>query len=96
MGVSLSSDPTPEYRNSRRGIKAYIRGNLAGTLQTRSATSNYTLPSIDITIGSASLSNVASIGMNYKMILNGFPMLLSMEDKQLLMLQLPCILLRSL
>ena len=43
--------------------KLTLGATLAGTLQTRSATSNYTLPSIDITIGSASLSNVASIGI---------------------------------
>ena len=36
---------------------------LTGTAQSRSSTSNYTLPTLDITVGSTSISNVVSVGM---------------------------------
>lgn len=36
---------------------------LTGTAQSRSSTSNYIIPSLDITIGSTSLSNVVTVGM---------------------------------
>jgi len=46
-----------------QAIKLSRNATLTGSLQSRSSTSNFTLPIIDITVGSISLSDVVSVSM---------------------------------
>ena len=48
---------------SGEAAKLTRNATLTGTAQSRSSTSNYIIPSLDITIGSTSLSNVVTVGI---------------------------------